>query len=139
MMLRYPEEKQSILRELALRLIQAEKYREALEELDLYLPSFPHQDNPVLHAYAGLVALYLSQSERVSQISDAGLLRMAKGHLERSRTLDPDNTVVQAFLDKISTLSQPSGTQIAQEEAHDSEEDVMNIDGDVQPRKRARA
>ena len=26
-----------------------------------YLPSYPYQDNPVLHVYAGLIALYLAQ------------------------------------------------------------------------------
>ena len=56
-------------------------YRRAMEELDLYvtglsctrmpsvltklssryLPSYPYQDNPVLHIYAGLIALYLAQ------------------------------------------------------------------------------
>ncbi|KZT29265.1 hypothetical protein NEOLEDRAFT_1174983 [Neolentinus lepideus HHB14362 ss-1] len=133
MMLRYPEEKQTILRELVLRLIQAGKYKEALDELDLYLPSFPYQDNPVLHAYAGLVALYLSQPQGERQEADVGLLRAAKTHLERSKTLDPDNMIVQGFLDK------PSKTQTQQEEGHDSDEDTMNVDGDIQPRKRTRA
>ncbi len=55
-------------------------YRRAMEELDLYvfgpnilpsfkcnnsliryLPSYPYQDNPVFHTYAGLIALHLAQ------------------------------------------------------------------------------
>ena len=50
-----------ILRELVLRLIYAGKHRRALDELDLYLPLFPFHDNPVMHVYAGLLALYLAQ------------------------------------------------------------------------------
>lgn len=62
-----------------LRLILCGKHREALDELELcvlgeamynilsifsrYLPSFPYQDNPVLHTYAGLLCIFLSQSE----------------------------------------------------------------------------
>lgn len=55
-------------------------HRRAMEELDLYvfgpqflppftwsssliryLPSYPYQDNPVFHTYAGLIALHLAQ------------------------------------------------------------------------------
>lgn len=67
-----------LLKELIFRLIEAGLHREALDELELcvfcvigtvapltlhprYLPSFPYQDNPILHIYAGLLCFYLSQ------------------------------------------------------------------------------
>ncbi|EPQ59106.1 hypothetical protein GLOTRDRAFT_125416 [Gloeophyllum trabeum ATCC 11539] len=134
MMLRYPEEKQTILRELVLRLIQAGRYNEALDELDLYLPSFPYQDNPVLHAYAGLICLYLSQPQGESHTVDTSFLRTAKTHLERSKILDPDNTVVQGFLEKASNSQNP---QVGPPDSDD--ENTMNVDSDGQPRKRVRA
>lgn len=73
------EKRESIFQELILRLIVFGNHREALDELELYvsfqipfasacwniihryLPSFPFQDNPVLHVYAGMISLYLSQ------------------------------------------------------------------------------
>ncbi|KAI0750952.1 hypothetical protein C8Q80DRAFT_1099889 [Daedaleopsis nitida] len=63
MMRQHPDERESILKELVLRLIHAGQHRRAMEELDLYvyLPSYPYQDNAVLHTYAGLIALYLAQ------------------------------------------------------------------------------
>jgi len=61
MMLRNPENREDIIKELVLHLILAGSHREALEELELYLPSFPYQDNPILHTYAGLISLYLAQ------------------------------------------------------------------------------
>jgi RNA polymerase I-specific transcription initiation factor RRN11 len=73
-------QREDVFRELVLRLILSGRQREALEELELwaflrsifnindsnlalnsYLPSFPYQDNPVLHIYAGLAAFYLAQ------------------------------------------------------------------------------
>lgn len=81
-----------------MHLIHAGQHRRALEELDLYvpqppkrtaavnppltgrsashshphryLPSYPYQDNPVLHVYAGLMALYLAQPASASDMSE---------------------------------------------------------------------
>ncbi|KDR83921.1 hypothetical protein GALMADRAFT_86622 [Galerina marginata CBS 339.88] len=122
MMLQYPEDRESILKELVFRLLLQEKCRDALDELELYLPSFPYQDNPVLHIYAALASLYLAQSTSglasflkdyclptilflaSSDILDGILLRDAQTHLEHAKMLDPDNMVAQAFLDEITSL-----------------------------------
>ncbi|KAF4601964.1 hypothetical protein EYR40_005165 [Pleurotus pulmonarius] len=79
MMLQYPNDREAILQELIINLINASKYQEALSELDLYsfalscfhgpkltlvrryLPTFPYQENPMLHMFAGMLSLYLAQ------------------------------------------------------------------------------
>ncbi|EGO27767.1 hypothetical protein SERLADRAFT_435521 [Serpula lacrymans var. lacrymans S7.9] len=105
MMLQYPDERESILKELVLHLILSNRYREALDELELYLPSFPYHDNPVLHVYAGLLSLQLAQSSGEAQADDShalysGTLDHAQTYLERARLLDPNNVVANAFLEK---------------------------------------
>lgn len=68
-----------------------------------YLPSFPYQDNPLLHLYAGLVALYLARpSEDLHSLGtyNLSLLREARSHLERAQSLDPQNEVATSFLSK---------------------------------------
>ncbi|KAI9056537.1 hypothetical protein FKP32DRAFT_1585798 [Trametes sanguinea] len=106
MMRQYPEERESILKELVLHLIRSDMHRRAMEELDLYLPSYPYQDNPVLHVYAGLIALYLAQpggdnSEETIYGWNASLLRDAQTHFERARTIDPSNVVAETFLSQV--------------------------------------
>ncbi|KAH9943305.1 uncharacterized protein BXZ73DRAFT_40340 [Epithele typhae] len=66
----FPRQRESILKELVLRLIQSGAHRRAMEELDLYLPSYPYQDNPALHTYAGMIALYLAQPSSEPAISE---------------------------------------------------------------------
>ncbi|KZP24697.1 hypothetical protein FIBSPDRAFT_735396 [Athelia psychrophila] len=107
MMRQNEEDCEAILRELVLRLIMSGQHEEALAALDLYLPSFPYQDNPTLHIYAGLIRVYSAQppvlegsSEQASPF-DAILLREAQSHFERARGLDPDNIVANAFLAKV--------------------------------------
>ncbi|KAJ7929990.1 hypothetical protein B0H13DRAFT_2228379 [Mycena leptocephala] len=101
MMLQHAEDRETILKELVLRLILAEQYREALDELELYLPSLPYQDNPLLHIYAGLISTYIAQpTSQFSQFNPA-LLRSAQSHFERARVLDPDNAMADAFLRKV--------------------------------------
>ncbi|KAL5527691.1 hypothetical protein ACEPAG_6492 [Sanghuangporus baumii] len=58
----YPDEQESVLQETILRLANEGKFREALDELDLYLPSFPFQENSTLLVYAGLISLRLAIS-----------------------------------------------------------------------------
>ncbi|EIW61220.1 uncharacterized protein TRAVEDRAFT_116276 [Trametes versicolor FP-101664 SS1] len=105
MMRQFPEERESILKELVLHLIHAGQHRRALEELDLYLPSYPYQDNPVLHVYAGLMALYLAQPASASDMSEEATygaqLRNAQAHFERARAVDPSNVVADAFLNQV--------------------------------------
>ncbi|EAU84648.1 hypothetical protein CC1G_00167 [Coprinopsis cinerea okayama7 len=104
MMLQNNDEKETILQELVLRLILCEQYKDALNELELYLPAFPYQDNPVLHTYAGLLSLYLAQESATDKGLDPILLRDAQSHFDQALTLDPDNVVAQEFSQSIPEL-----------------------------------
>ncbi|ODN99404.1 hypothetical protein L198_03246 [Cryptococcus wingfieldii CBS 7118] len=55
------EEKPSLLHALILYYIKEGRYRQALEELETYLPSYPYLLSASLHTYAGLLAFYLAQ------------------------------------------------------------------------------
>ncbi|CAA7259614.1 unnamed protein product [Cyclocybe aegerita] len=134
MMLHCPDDRESILQELVFRLLLLGKCREALDELELYLPSFPYQDNPVFHVYAGLCCIFLAQPQQDhSNRFDRNLLRDAQTHLEHAKTLDLDNTVVQAFLEKLSSFQQ--GKQIPP----DDSDDEMELAESHHSKKRARA
>lgn len=108
-------------------LVQNGRYTEALDEIELfvispsnirppvhsvvrYLPSFPYQDNPVLHIYAGSICLYMSQDpdSRQDHKSPDSLLEEAKAHFNRVVTIDPQNCMAHIFLDQVSTWN-PSG------------------------------
>ncbi|KAF9055017.1 hypothetical protein BDZ89DRAFT_1055643 [Hymenopellis radicata] len=107
MLVEYPEQREGILKEIILRQILAGKYREALDKLELYLPSFPYQDDPVLHTYAGLLCLYLSQpsdDDMGDGTLDPSLLNSARAHLEGAKSVDPRNQVAIHFLDQITEL-----------------------------------
>ncbi|KAH8118618.1 hypothetical protein DFH11DRAFT_688760 [Phellopilus nigrolimitatus] len=127
-----PNEQESILQEIVLRLADAGEFREALDELDLYLPSFPYQDNAVLHSYAGLMSLSLatevSFEESNSQNTSVNLLRDARRHFNRSLTIDPDNLVTKTFFEEVSTRL--ANVHMPGTQTHDdglSEED-MDVD-----------
>ncbi|OJT12537.1 RNA polymerase I-specific transcription initiation factor rrn11 [Trametes pubescens] len=149
MMRQFPEERESILKELVLHLIHSGQHRRALEELDLYLPSYPYQDNPVLHVYAGLMALYLAQPASASELSeettygqgwDASRLRNAQAHFERARLMDPSNVVAEAFLNQLSgTARAQAATSRYTPDSDEDEEEKMEVDGAQQARKRVRA
>ncbi|KAI0952336.1 hypothetical protein AcV7_008179 [Taiwanofungus camphoratus] len=118
-------------------------HKRALDELDLYLPSFPYQDNPVLHVYAGLISLYLAQPPANLTHDDghadelgwnASLLRDARSHLERAKLLDPDNVVAETFLDKLPILSQPRQDR----KTPGSDDESMDVDETGQRHKRAK-
>ncbi|TFK71782.1 hypothetical protein BDN72DRAFT_749404, partial [Pluteus cervinus] len=108
MLRQYPQDREQILQELIANMIHAKQYRDALDELDLYLPSLPYQDNATLNLYAGLISLYLAQGPP----SEGGgnkpgysnlqstLAAEARSHFEHARNLDPDNPIAQAFIDK---------------------------------------
>ena len=68
-----------------------------------YLPSFPYQDNPILHIYAGSICLYMSQDpdSRKDQKLPERLLDEAKAHFNRVITIDPGNCVAHIFLDQV--------------------------------------
>ncbi|KAI0352984.1 hypothetical protein OH77DRAFT_1458850 [Trametes cingulata] len=161
MMRQYPEERESILRELVLRLIRSGMYTRAMEELDLYLPSYPYQDNPVLHVYAGLIALYLAQPDDMPEQTthgwNASYLRDAQAHFERARLIDPSNVVAETFLSQVNrrlrqwcivtperiadSQQQLSGATHSERDhvAPDSDDEKMEVDETSQARKRVKA
>ncbi|KAF8580578.1 hypothetical protein K439DRAFT_1356594 [Ramaria rubella] len=99
MMLRSPENRVSILQEIILRLIKGNRHQNALEELELYLPSFPYLDSPVLHIYAGLLCLFLAHPSMLPL--NQALVREAKTHLRRAADLDPGHPVPSEFLARV--------------------------------------
>ncbi|KAL7422710.1 hypothetical protein Q5752_002001 [Cryptotrichosporon argae] len=54
-------ERPMILHALVLHLIQHDRHRDALSELETYLPSYPYLSSSTLHTYAGMLAFYLAQ------------------------------------------------------------------------------
>ncbi|KAI0284275.1 hypothetical protein BGY98DRAFT_1105588 [Russula aff. rugulosa BPL654] len=141
LMLRHPEERESLVRELVLSLTMAGRERDALDELELYLPSPPYQDNSVLHTYAGLLCLRLAlstgnNSSRPGKTADASkqtLLREAQQHLERARALDPEGVIAQAFIRRLTTLTPECNTA-----SNESEDDMTETDSNGLGRKRIR-
>ncbi|GLB34000.1 putative RNA polymerase I specific initiation factor [Lyophyllum shimeji] len=138
MMLRNQDDREHILQELIIQLIQSERHREALDELELYLPTFPYQNNPILHIYAGLISLYLAQPSAPNDAFNAALLRDAQFHFEHAQSVDPDNVVAQGFLNRIPALFNTQQTRQANEP--DSEEEDINsmVLDDNPKRKRVR-
>ncbi|KAF8505718.1 hypothetical protein F5888DRAFT_463518 [Russula emetica] len=140
MMLRHPEQRESLVRELVLSLTMAGRDRDALDELELYLPSPPYQDNSVLHTYAGLLCLRLALSTGAStsannprrNAQEQTLLREAQQHLERARALDPEGVVAQAFIRRLTTLTPESNTA-----SNESDDDMTEVDSGL-GRKRIR-
>ncbi|KAI0787028.1 hypothetical protein BC629DRAFT_1288495 [Irpex lacteus] len=107
MMRHHSEEREAIFQEFVLLLIKSAQYERALDELELYLPSPPYQDNPVLHLYAGLLCLYLAQpipADGSTHLSRR-TLRDAEHYLQRTRQLDPENTIASAWLDSVRLFS----------------------------------
>ncbi|OAX43990.1 hypothetical protein K503DRAFT_795776 [Rhizopogon vinicolor AM-OR11-026] len=129
MLLQLPEERERILVELAQHYIHAGRHRDALDELEFYLPSFPYHDNPVLHVYAGLLCIFIAQppepvggNDIEEATYDSNLLSRAQIFLERAKALDPDNIVAREFLHKLHSLSQePTLRSFA---SHDSEDET---------------
>ncbi|KAI5893910.1 uncharacterized protein SCHCODRAFT_02666980 [Schizophyllum commune H4-8] len=101
MMLQHPDAREDMLRELVLHLISHNRCREALDELELYLPSFPFSDNPTLHVYAGLTRLYLAQPPAGGGVFNKAGLRDAQSYFERALVLDKDNVAARVFLEKV--------------------------------------
>ncbi|KAF8842740.1 hypothetical protein BDN67DRAFT_1067528 [Paxillus ammoniavirescens] len=110
MMLQFPEEKEQILSELIHLYILAGRHKEALDELEFSLPSFPYRDNAVLHIYAGICSVFAAQSsaggfadEDDIQKVDSEMHDRAQIFFERAKSLDPDNVVVDSLLSMVST------------------------------------
>ncbi|KAG1783097.1 hypothetical protein EV702DRAFT_1176349 [Suillus placidus] len=116
MLLQLPEERERILAELVQHYILAGRYRDALDELEFYLPSFPYRDNPVLHVYAGLLCIFIAQppesagaNEVEGTTYDSNSLSRAQIFLEHAKALDPCNIVASEFLHKLHSISQEPG------------------------------
>ncbi|KAG8896270.1 hypothetical protein FRB99_008965 [Tulasnella sp. 403] len=128
--------RESILLELVLELIAQGKCNEALDELVLYMPSFPYENNPTLHTYAALLNLYLAQPMTESTIpspapypiatstnpdaSDSSSiprpdfsafsvthLKSAQHYLKQALTIDPANTCAQGFMSLVNSALPP--------------------------------
>ncbi|KAF8507834.1 hypothetical protein BU17DRAFT_100226 [Hysterangium stoloniferum] len=130
MMLRCPENRVSILQELLLQLINGGQHREALDELELYLPSFPFQDNAVLHMYAGLLYLFLadlhishenasSHATGKAPTLNPQYLRECKTHLRRASELDPSHPVPTSLLQH---LQRKAAGNVHQDNANESDD-----------------
>ncbi|KAI0082413.1 hypothetical protein K474DRAFT_1585545 [Panus rudis PR-1116 ss-1] len=103
MMQQNPDDREAILQELVLRLIQSGQHRKALDELELYLPSPPYEDNPALHCYAGLLSLYLAQPQDTNLLSwNEGLIRNGHAFFEKAQNLDSECPFSEAWLEKVS-------------------------------------
>ncbi|KXN89564.1 RNA polymerase I-specific transcription initiation factor rrn11 [Leucoagaricus sp. SymC.cos] len=145
-----PAAQETMLKELVLLLILSGQYRQALDELELYLPSFPYQDNAILHIYAGLLCLHLAQGQhgldfvtlisneliKISdaQVLDSSLLRDAQSHLNQAKSIDTANVVVEAFLQKVCINIIQKRTD--ENETVGSENESMQIDDSTPRRKR---
>lgn len=68
-----------------------------------YLPSFPYQDNSILHLYAGLICFHLA-NQLDSEGSKESLLSQAKGHIDRSLALNSSDITAKAFLEEVRKL-----------------------------------
>ncbi|KIP10670.1 hypothetical protein PHLGIDRAFT_22116 [Phlebiopsis gigantea 11061_1 CR5-6] len=136
MMLQFPEARESIIQEMILHLITTHRYRRALDELELYLPSPPFQENSVLHTYAGLICLYVAQPQVAPGVSPEGRsLRDAQHYFDRARYLDQDNMVATAWSDAIPNFNSSGEDR----ETPVSDDENMDVETNtVQRVKRAR-
>ncbi|KIK44257.1 hypothetical protein CY34DRAFT_802868 [Suillus luteus UH-Slu-Lm8-n1] len=129
MLLQLQEERERILAELVQHYILAGRYRDALDELEFYLPSFPYRDNAVLYVYAGLLCIFIAQpleSTGADEVDgatyDSNSLSRAQIFLEHAKALDPHNIVASEFLHKLHSMSQrPGPLSFA---SHDSEDET---------------
>ncbi|KAF8450491.1 hypothetical protein L210DRAFT_3386005 [Boletus edulis BED1] len=108
MMLHRPEDRELILCELVHMYIMAGRHREALDELEFSLPSFPYHNNAVLHIYAGICSVLTSQPGSASEVDvqsiDSEMLDRAQIFFERAKSLDPENKVVDSLLGIVRTF-----------------------------------
>ncbi|KIO12616.1 hypothetical protein M404DRAFT_19386 [Pisolithus tinctorius Marx 270] len=143
MMLQHPDEREKILTELIHFYILADRHRDALDELEFCLPSFPYHDNPTLHLYAGLCCMFNAQlsndmiegksfvmmhatsPECLTGNDDSGgtdrnLIDRAQIFFQRAKALDPNNTVVDSLVNMAQCLLQAPRTDLR----HESDEDI---------------
>ncbi|KAK0206739.1 hypothetical protein DFS33DRAFT_1486309 [Desarmillaria ectypa] len=137
MMLQLPDKREMILKEVILRQIMAGHFKQALDELELYLPSFPYQDDPVLHNYAGLLSLYLSQPS-INGVNDGMLSLDVTPGMTEHRSQMYQITVYSVVRSHIFKVQRPSIRTIlllhtsyliqAGNSNQDSDDDLMEVD-----------
>lgn len=122
MMLQHPDEREKILTELIHFYILADRHRDALDELEFCLPSFPYHDNPTLHLYAGLCCMFNAQlsNDMIEGGTDRNLIDRAQIFFQRAKALDPNNTVVDSLVNMAQCLLQAPRTDLR----HESDEDI---------------
>ncbi|RSH85201.1 hypothetical protein EHS25_005008 [Saitozyma podzolica] len=81
----------ALLHALVLHLIKHSRYRDALDELETYLTSYPYLLSSSLHTYAGLLSFYLSYPESARHTAHVS---PSQAHQERTppRTLSPSSS-----------------------------------------------
>ncbi|WWC72500.1 uncharacterized protein I206_106462 [Kwoniella pini CBS 10737] len=121
------EDKPSLLHALILHLIKSGQYRQAYDQLETWLSSYPYLLSGPLHTYAGLLSFYLAQppSARIeNQISnddrssstspspsfaqqvDIGGLRQARGWFAKALEIDETDQIAIQFISIIDNPSQ---------------------------------
>ncbi|KAM6496029.1 hypothetical protein JOM56_008735 [Amanita muscaria] len=132
LMLHHLNDREAILIELVQCLVVAGKHQEALDEIELYLPSHPYQDNPILQIYTGFLSLYIAQEFPKDSARHSTLLEDAKSRLRRVKEIDPNNIIAQMFIEKITTLNEDHSPE-------PESELEMEVDEGIGPKtKRAR-
>lgn len=128
MMLQHPDEREQILSELIHLYILAGRHRDALDELEFCLPSFPYYDNPTLHLYAGLCCMFnaqlpndLVEGADDSSAAERNLIDRAQIFFQRAKALDPNNIVVDSLVNMAQCLLQAPHTG-----PHESDEEAMS-------------
>lgn len=127
MMLQHPDEREQILSELIHLYILSGRHRDALDELEFCLPSFPYYDNPTLHLYAGLCCMFNARPSNVlvegdddSSAADRNLTDRAQIFFQRAKALDPNNIVVDSLVNMAQCLLQAPHAG-----PHESDEEAM--------------
>jgi len=99
-----PENRAQILEELTLWLIKHGRHRDALDELELYLPLFPYHDISSLHSYAGLLCFFLAHPQTTDQPLNMTYLHESQTYMNRALELDPSHPVPIGLLAKLEAL-----------------------------------
>lgn len=101
-------QKPALLHALVIHLIKQDRHREALDELDTYLLSYPYILSAPLHVYAGMLAFYLAQREG-GQEPDARFLAQARGWFEKALSIDEGDQVAEEYLAMVCTALRSIG------------------------------
>ncbi|WWC65128.1 uncharacterized protein I303_107742 [Kwoniella dejecticola CBS 10117] len=138
------EDKPSLLHALVLHLIKAGQHRQAYDQLETWLSSYPYLLSGPLHTYAGLLSFYLAQpastklssrtqhqdTRRSSSVSgssrassppaftpqaDPAALRQARGWFVKALEIDQTDEVAKQFIALIDNPNQEDGADSDEE------------------------